>query len=160
MPLKLRFYIDPETGQPHIHRHGVTEGEAEDVVRNPGEDRPGSEGSRVAIGQTQAGRYLRVIYVSDPELGQRVRYYGVRVERKTVACLQKEAKEEIMKQGRFPKGWDKERVKRVIEHYEQQTEEEAMAEDEAAHEDPSQTFMEVPRKLVPEVRELIAKREG
>jgi hypothetical protein len=34
---------------------------------NPGEDRPGREDSRVVIGQTRAGRYLRVIYVSDPE---------------------------------------------------------------------------------------------
>jgi hypothetical protein len=33
----------------------------------PGEDRPGREGSRVAIGQTEDGRYLRVVYVPDPE---------------------------------------------------------------------------------------------
>lgn len=39
----------------------------EQVLRHPGEDRPGKEGSRVAIGQTEAGRYLRVIYVPDPE---------------------------------------------------------------------------------------------
>lgn len=32
-----------------------------------GEDRPGRKGSRVAIGQTRSGRYLRVIYVPDPE---------------------------------------------------------------------------------------------
>jgi hypothetical protein len=64
--MKARFYLDPETGKPHIYDHGVTEEEAEDVVRNPGEDRPGREGSRVAIGQTQAGRYLRVIYVPEP----------------------------------------------------------------------------------------------
>ena len=38
-----------------------------DVLRKPGEDRPGLEGSRIAIGQTQAGRYLRVVYVPDPE---------------------------------------------------------------------------------------------
>jgi hypothetical protein len=31
------------------------------------EDRPGQEGSRVAVGQTSAGRYLRVIYVPNPE---------------------------------------------------------------------------------------------
>ena len=41
--------------------------EAEDVLRRPLEDRPGQEGARVAIGQTRAGRYLRVIYVPDPE---------------------------------------------------------------------------------------------
>jgi len=65
--MNIRFYIDPETGLPHICKHGVDEGEIESVLKNPGEDRPGKEGSRVAIGQTQAGRYLRVIYVPDPE---------------------------------------------------------------------------------------------
>jgi len=65
--MKIRFYIDPETGMPHIHRHGVQEDEAEDVLSNPGEDRPGKEGSRIAIGQTLGGRYLRVIYVPDPD---------------------------------------------------------------------------------------------
>jgi hypothetical protein len=38
-----------------------------DVLSSPGEDRPGREGSRVAIGKTRAGRYVRVIYVPDPE---------------------------------------------------------------------------------------------
>jgi hypothetical protein len=65
--MNLRFYRDPETGEPHIYNHRVTEEEVEDVIRRPGEDRPGREGSRVAIGQTRAGRYLRVIYVPDPE---------------------------------------------------------------------------------------------
>ena len=63
-----------------------------------------------------------------------------------------------MKQSRFPKGWDKERVKRVLDHYENQTEDEAVAEDEAAWEDTSQTFIEVPNELVQVVRELIAKK--
>jgi hypothetical protein len=65
--MKLRFYIDRGTGLPHIYKHGVEEHEVEDVLLRPGEDRPGQEGSRVAIGQTRAGRYLRVIYVPDPE---------------------------------------------------------------------------------------------
>ena len=65
--MNIRFYIDPETGAPHIYNHGVDEDEVEDVLRNPGEDRPGREGSRVAIGQTRGGRYLRVIYVPDPK---------------------------------------------------------------------------------------------
>jgi len=63
--VNLRFYIDPETDMPHIHNHGVEEEEVEDIMLNPGEDRPGREGSRVAIGQTSAGRFLRVIYVPD-----------------------------------------------------------------------------------------------
>lgn len=65
--MNVRFYIDPETNLLHIHKHDVTEGEVKDILSRPGEDRPGREGSRVAIGQTRAGRYLRVIYVPDPE---------------------------------------------------------------------------------------------
>jgi hypothetical protein len=63
-----------------------------------------------------------------------------------------------MKQSKFPRGWDEERVRRVLTHYEQQTEAEAVAEDEASFEDTMQTTMEVPKELVPAVRELIAKR--
>jgi len=65
--MRIRFYIDPETGAPHICNHTVDEDEVEDVLSNPGEDRPGREGSRIAIGQTRGGRYLRVVYVPDPE---------------------------------------------------------------------------------------------
>jgi hypothetical protein len=63
--VEIRYYIDPETGLPHIYRHGVDEQDVEDVLRRPLEDRPGREGSRVALGRSQAGRYLRVIYVPD-----------------------------------------------------------------------------------------------
>ena len=65
--VRLRYYVDPATGEPHIYGHNVQENEVEDVLAKPLEDRVGSEGSRVAIGQTEAGRYLRVIYVPDPE---------------------------------------------------------------------------------------------
>ena len=65
--MNIRFYIDPETALPHIYGHQIDEGEVEDVLKEPGEDRPGREDSRVAIGQTRAGRYIRVIYVPDPE---------------------------------------------------------------------------------------------
>jgi len=64
--VEIRYYIDPETDQPHIYRHGVVEQEVEEVLRRPLEDRPGREGSRIALGQTQGGRYLRVIYLLDP----------------------------------------------------------------------------------------------
>lgn len=63
-----------------------------------------------------------------------------------------------MKKSRFPKGWDEDRVKRVLAHYESQSEDEAMAEDEAAWGDSSQTFMEIPNDLIPAVRTLLAKR--
>ena len=64
-----------------------------------------------------------------------------------------------MKQSGFPPGWDEERVRRVLDHYETQTEAEAVAEDEGTWEEPSQTVMEIPRRLVPLVRELIAKHQ-
>jgi hypothetical protein len=63
--MELRFHIDPETGQPHIFEHGVTQEEVREVLRRAGEDRAGEDGSRVAIGQTVAGRYLKVIYARD-----------------------------------------------------------------------------------------------
>ena len=64
-----------------------------------------------------------------------------------------------MKQSKFPFGWDEKRVQRVLKHYEQQMEEESVAEDEAAYEDSTQAIMEVPRELVPSIRELIAKHK-
>jgi hypothetical protein len=59
----------------------------------------------------------------------------------------------------YPPGWDEARVRRVLEHYESQSEDEAVAEDEAAYEDRTVTIMGVPVDLVPAVRDLIAKRK-
>jgi hypothetical protein len=64
-----------------------------------------------------------------------------------------------MKQSKFPPGWDAERVKKVLAHYEAQSEEEAVAEDEAAFEAQGQTVMEVPTGLVSRIRQLIAKHK-
>ena len=64
-----------------------------------------------------------------------------------------------MTANRFPPGWDAERVRRVLEHYEAQSDEEAVAEDEAALEQPDHTAMEVPVDLVPAVRKLLAKHK-
>jgi hypothetical protein len=63
-----------------------------------------------------------------------------------------------MSQTKYPAGWDEERVRRVLDYYETQSDEEAVAEDEAAYEATTHTAMEVPVDLVPAVRELIAKR--
>ena len=62
-----------------------------------------------------------------------------------------------MANDRFPPGWNEDRVQRVLARYETQTEAEAVAEDEAAFDDPGRTVMEIPTELVPAVRELIAK---
>jgi hypothetical protein len=64
-----------------------------------------------------------------------------------------------MSRSKFPTGWDEEKVRRVLAHYEEQTDEDAVLEDEAGME-PSETVMNVPHDLVPKVRELIAKRRS
>lgn len=64
-----------------------------------------------------------------------------------------------MKKNKFPPGWDEERVRKVLAHYKEQSEEEALAEDEAAYEDENHTFMDIPNELVSEVRELIAHHQ-
>jgi len=64
-----------------------------------------------------------------------------------------------MSETKYPPGWDESRVNRVLEHYESQTDEEAVAEDEATWDEISHTKMDVPVDLVPTVRELIAKKE-
>jgi O-phosphoseryl-tRNA(Cys) synthetase len=62
-----------------------------------------------------------------------------------------------MKQSNFPPHWDEDRVKDVLAHYESQSEDDAVAEYEAAFEASDQTVMGIPTELVPEVRELIAR---
>jgi hypothetical protein len=64
-----------------------------------------------------------------------------------------------MRHKKFPPGWDEQRVRKVIAYYEQQTEEEALAEDEAVFQDSPQTVIEVPKTLLPAIRELIAKHK-
>jgi hypothetical protein len=62
-----------------------------------------------------------------------------------------------MKKLIFPSGWSEAKVKRVIKHYEDQSPDEAAAEDNGASKNRSRTFMEIPNKLVPSVRKLLAK---
>ncbi|MBK8541650.1 MAG: hypothetical protein IPL60_16845 [Ardenticatenia bacterium] len=60
----------------------------------------------------------------------------------------------------FPHGWDEKRLQEILRHYESQTDDEALAEDEAAFEDPTQALMEVPIELVPVFREIIARHRA
>jgi hypothetical protein len=59
--MELRFWNDPA----HIEDHGVTEEEVRQVLSRRGEEFPGRDGSRIRLGQTEAGRYLQVVYVLD-----------------------------------------------------------------------------------------------
>jgi hypothetical protein len=65
-----------------------------------------------------------------------------------------------MPQQDFPPGWDEERVREVLAHYENQTEDEQFAEIEAAREREDVTIMAVPTELVPEVRALLARKRS
>lgn len=62
-------------------------------------------------------------------------------------------------QNEFPPGWDEERVQRVIDYYDKQTDDDALAEVEAVLAEERYTLMAVPSELVPTVRELIAKHQ-
>lgn len=64
-----------------------------------------------------------------------------------------------MSQTKYPPGWDEAKVRKVLAHYKEQTEDEAVAEDEAAFENQDQTIMEIPNELVPAVRDLIAQHQ-
>ena len=66
----------------------------------------------------------------------------------------------MMTQPRFPPGWDEERVREVLAHYEVQSEDEAVAEDEFAFEKGSRTVIEEPNELVAAIRELIARHQA
>ena len=66
----------------------------------------------------------------------------------------------MKKQNRFPPGWNDARVQRVLAHYDEQSDSEAVAEDEAAHRSTTTTVMKIPVKLVPVVRALLAKRRA
>ncbi len=59
---------------------------------------------------------------------------------------------------KYPPGWDAKRVQDIIEHYDSQTEEEELAEYEAAFEDETLTVMLIPNDLVQEVNALLAER--
>jgi hypothetical protein len=60
---------------------------------------------------------------------------------------------------RFPAGWNEARVRAVIAHYDDLTDEERAAEIERASQDPSQTIMSIPIALVPAVLKLIRRHE-
>jgi hypothetical protein len=59
----------------------------------------------------------------------------------------------------FPNGWNAERVRKVLDHYESQTDEQAIAEDEADFADRPETVISIPVDLVPAVRELLGKQQ-
>ena len=66
-----------------------------------------------------------------------------------------------MNEQHFPKGWDEERVKRLIAELDARTDSEWIAADEAATADGSdQTVITVPAVLLPEIRRLLASHKS
>ena len=69
----------------------------------------------------------------------------------------KKTKKERPGKQKLPRGWDEQRVRKVLDHYENQTEKEAVAEDEAAYKARGQTVMIVPTDLVSAIRQLLGQ---
>jgi hypothetical protein len=61
---------------------------------------------------------------------------------------------------KFPRGWNAKKVRDVIAYYDRQTEDEEVAEYEAAMKLEGLTVMLVPTECVPAVRQLIGRRRG
>jgi hypothetical protein len=59
----------------------------------------------------------------------------------------------------FPPGWNERKVRAVIKHYEELTDEELAREIESAPEVTGETLICVPTKLVPAVRKLILRHQ-
>lgn len=151
MTVLCRFYQD-DYG-PYIHRHDVLESEVQAVMAHPGEVLSAFGGARMALGQIErGGRYLRVVFVPDPEFGvafvlvaftlrgevlracrrrQRGRrvHYRLRGVGQPIAHSRESGDPPT---GLFPPGWDEKRVWLVIRHYAQQDWAAQVAEDEAA----------------------------
>jgi hypothetical protein len=72
---------------------------------------------------------------------------------KTKAKTRTKAKRPLNK---YPRGWNRKMIQELADHYDNQTEEDAVAEDESAFKDPQQTVMLVPRALVPKFNKLLA----
>lgn len=64
-----------------------------------------------------------------------------------------------MKNQQLPEGWTEERIRKLAEHYDNQTEDEQAAEIEAALEAENETILAVPTELVPENVKLINKEK-
>jgi hypothetical protein len=154
--MKYRFYYSDWGGgryQPHIWVYDVVERQVRAVLTHAGEDFQGFDGVRIALGQIRRGeRYLRVIYVPEPEDGgvfvvaawrlrgaelrvcrgrQRGRHHHLRPAPETplvITSLDGKSTPEP-----YPFAWDEQRVQRVIAHYELQRDSETqIAEDESA----------------------------
>ena len=157
--MEVRYYVNPVAGLPHIYDHGVTEAEVERVLNRPGEDGPSSDGSRQALGQSDA---TSAWYTSPTSYyrGRRRCFCGHSLSpggAGTRGVPQAEEETRAMNEQRFPAGWDQQRVQRLLAELDARSEEEWVAADEAAAaEGDDQAVITVPTVLLPEIRRLLA----
>jgi hypothetical protein len=158
--MEIRYYrsrwtkAEPPRYVPHIWVYDVVGVEVRAVLTHAGEDLPACDGARMALGQIkERERFLRVIYVPDAETGAIFVIAAFTLRGKVLkACRARQRSrgrhhdmrpppdeppvpmpvDGYPEPERHPKGWDEERVRRVIAHYEMQDENSAVAEDEAA----------------------------
>lgn len=58
---------------------------------------------------------------------------------------------------RYPKGWNRKKVRQVAAYYDHQSDEQAIAEAEAAYRKRKSALIEVPLKLLPRLRRMLAR---
>ncbi len=97
---------------------------------------------------------MEIRFYEDPDTGL-PHIYGQGEDRLPPPTTEKAA----MSKQKFPPGWDEQRVRDVLAHYEDQTEDEQFAEIEAARDAEGITMIAVPTELAPEVRALIARKQ-
>ncbi|MFO0926821.1 MAG: hypothetical protein U0736_07230 [Gemmataceae bacterium] len=122
------------------------------------EDLPAANNARMKLGQTLSGRYLQVIYTpdEDPASVFVITAYELRgrAKRRSVAG---NGGNHIERAEAAP-GWDQARIREVIAHYENQTEDEQLRRSRRRGAQ-GVTLMAVPDDLVPEVRALLLARK-
>ena len=112
------------------------------------------------LGQTSSGRYLRVIYRQRPREILVITAYDLQGKKlaayrpaTTSASAMKAKKDSKVKSDR----WDEAKLRRIIDYYDNQSDEDAAKEIETAPLAEEVTLVEVPNELLPQVRKLIAR---
>jgi hypothetical protein len=60
---------------------------------------------------------------------------------------------------KYPPGWNYQKAKRIARYYDEQNDDEIVAEIEAAYQSPDSVMIQIPRKLLPAVRKLIERQK-
>ena len=123
----IRFYIDPDTSEPHIFEHGVSADEVREVLRKPLEEAKSRKHSIIALGQTRAGRYLKIIYSRDED--NDFCDYCIRPATKANcgprASNARKTKMKKKDPNQYPKGLNRQKVADLIRYYEEQRDDDA-----------------------------------